>query len=107
MAGKGAGFARARPCNRAGNRQRGRTQRHREVGNGERESMLRGFKAGTLKLRVRATPVRAFLVFQLVFTLAVANISSADASQALAATRVWPAAEYTRITLESATPIKY
>ncbi len=53
--------------------------------------------------RVPGTPVRAFLFFLLAITLTPA----AQASQALAATRVWPAAEYTRITLESATPIKY
>jgi N-acetylmuramoyl-L-alanine amidase len=33
--------------------------------------------------------------------------SAAIAETTISAGRVWPAAEYTRITLESATPIKY
>ncbi|MDP3482115.1 MAG: N-acetylmuramoyl-L-alanine amidase, partial [Sulfuricella sp.] len=41
------------------------------------------------------------------FTFFLAAAASAHAGTAITAARVWPAADYTRVTLESASPVKY
>jgi N-acetylmuramoyl-L-alanine amidase len=65
--------------------------------------MYRSLETKLLILRAPAALRRTFLVFSVMLLLP----ATANAAVTLAAARVWPAAEYTRITLESATPLKY
>jgi N-acetylmuramoyl-L-alanine amidase len=65
--------------------------------------MYRSLETKLLILRAPAALRRTFLVVSVMLLLP----ATANAAVTLAAARVWPAAEYTRITLESATPLKY
>ena len=59
----------------------------------------------SLRLCVSAVKQLAFLVLALAFLLVAA--ASAHAGINITSARVWPAADYTRVTLESASPFKY
>jgi N-acetylmuramoyl-L-alanine amidase len=66
--------------------------------------MYRSVETASLNLRLAA--LRRLLPV-LLFFVSASTCTSIHAAVTLAGARVWPAQEYTRITLESSTPIKY